>query len=78
MKLRQLGFEEMVMSVNISVVQLRHRGIIDTIRNALDKAGLPPGSLEIEVTESIFIGSFDTSIDILKQIRAMGVENLIG
>ncbi|MEI7998141.1 MAG: EAL domain-containing protein, partial [Candidatus Omnitrophota bacterium] len=72
-KLQTLGFEELVMSVNISVVQLRRRAIIDTIRNALFESGLPPESLEIEVTESILIGSFDSSIEILKEIRAMGV-----
>jgi len=30
--------------------------------------------LEVEVTESIFIDSFDTTIEILKQIRDMGVK----
>ncbi len=48
-----MGFEDMVMSVNISVVQLRHKSIIDTIRRALAETGLSAQSLEIEVTESI-------------------------
>ena len=73
-KLQDLGFEDFVMSVNISVVQLRHRDIIDAIRNALEETGLSSNSLEIEVTESILIGSFDASIEILKQIRDMGVK----
>ena len=73
-KLQDMGFEDIIMSVNISVVQLRNRAIIDTIRNALEESGLSAASLEVEVTESIFIGSFDTSIEILKQIRDMGVK----
>ena len=72
-KLQDLGFDDMVMSVNISVAQLRNRDIIDVIRKALDESGLPAASLEIEITESVFIGSFDTTIEILKQIRDIGV-----
>ncbi len=73
-KLQNLGFEDIVMSVNISVTQLRHKTIIDTIKNALEETGLSVNSLEIEITESILIGSFDASIEILKQIRDMGVK----
>jgi diguanylate cyclase (GGDEF)-like protein/PAS domain S-box-containing protein len=73
-KLQDMGFEDIIMSVNISVAQLRSRAIIDVIKNALEGSGLSAGSLEIEVTESIFIGPFDTTIEILNQIRDMGVK----
>jgi|GEM_PF-6579446 len=72
-KLRDLGFKDHVMSVNISVAQLRRNAIVDAIRNALEETGLSPESLEIEVTESILIGSFDASIEVLQKIRDMGV-----
>ncbi|MDE2008631.1 MAG: EAL domain-containing protein [Candidatus Omnitrophica bacterium] len=72
-KLHTMGFDEIVMSVNISVVQLRTDAIIPVISNALLESGFPPEFLEIEVTESIFIGSFDASIEILQKIRDMGV-----
>ena len=73
-KLQDMGFEEIVMSVNISVAQLRNKDIVDVIRNALKLSGLSAEFLEVEVTESIFIDSFDTTIEILKQIRDMGVK----
>ena len=73
-KLQDLGFEDIVMSVNISVVQLRSKAVIEVIKKALMESGLLARSLEIEVTESILIGSFDTSIEILNQIRDMGVK----
>jgi len=73
-KLQDLGYGEIIMSVNISVAQLRGRAIIDAIKNALIESGLSAGCLEIEVTESIFISSFDTTIEILKEIRDMGVK----
>jgi diguanylate cyclase (GGDEF)-like protein/PAS domain S-box-containing protein len=73
-KLQKLGFEEMVMSVNISVVQLRNKSIVETIKKALEESGLSADSLEIEITESFLIGSVDASIDVLRKIRDMGVK----
>lgn len=73
-KLIDAGYADMVMSVNISVVQLRRKGLVDTIKSALDKSGLRPEFLEIEVTESLFIESFDAAIEILNAIRALGVQ----
>jgi len=72
-KLKALGFEDIIMSVNISIVQLRNRTIVETIRNALEETGLSSDALEIEVTESIFIDSYDATIEVLKQIRDAGV-----
>ena len=67
------GFGGMIISVNISVAQLRRKNIIDIIKGALESSRLPPESLEIEVTESMFIDSFETAIEVLNGIRALGV-----
>ena len=72
-KLQDLGFEDMVISVNLSVAQLRRNTIINTIQKTLAETGLLASSLEIEVTESILIGSSDSSIENLRQIHNMGV-----
>jgi diguanylate cyclase (GGDEF)-like protein/PAS domain S-box-containing protein len=68
------GFGKPIMSVNISVAQLRRRNIIDAIRKALEETGLPPECLEVEVTESILIQSFDAALEVLKGIRDLGVQ----
>jgi diguanylate cyclase (GGDEF)-like protein/PAS domain S-box-containing protein len=67
------GFADMIMSVNISVAQLRRKNIVDIIKGALKASGLPPENLEIEVTESMFIDSFEVAIEVLNEIRALGV-----
>ena len=68
------GYTDMVMSVNISVAQLRRKGVVDIIKSALDQSGLRPELLEVEVTESLFIESFDAAIEILNAIRELGVQ----
>jgi polar amino acid transport system substrate-binding protein len=72
-KLMDSGFGDMIMSVNISVAQLRRKNIVDIIKGALEASGLPAEMLEIEVTESMFIDSFESAIEVLNAIRALGV-----
>ncbi len=63
-----------VVSVNVSVEQLRRKDFLDVIRSAINKCGLPPECLELEITETLMIESFDTAIAILKDIRSLGVQ----
>jgi diguanylate cyclase len=60
-------------SVNLSASQFRGRGLVDTIRRALDDAKLDPRFLEMELTESVVMSDPEDSIAILEQLSAMGV-----
>ncbi len=67
------GHAGLVMSVNMSVAQLRWKNLVGIIKSALDQSGLPPHLLEVEVTESLFIESLDEAIGVLNAIRDLGV-----
>lgn len=60
-------------SVNISPVQFRSRELPDVILAALARSGLAPSRLEVEVTEAVLIDDANAALDILRQIRALGV-----
>lgn len=68
------GFAEKIMAVNISVAQLRRKSLVDVIKKALFDNQLDPKYLEIEITESLLIESFDLAISILNDIRDLGVK----
>ena len=70
----RLGAFGLVISVNISVAQLKHSNLLDVIRRALDQNNLRPELLEIEVTESLLIENFDSAIKTLIAIREIGVQ----
>ncbi len=72
-KLVEAGFKDKIMAVNISVAQLRRKSLVETIKCALVENKLDPRYLEIEITESLLIESFDSAINILKSIRDLGV-----
>ncbi|MEI8080998.1 MAG: GGDEF domain-containing response regulator [Actinomycetes bacterium] len=61
------------MGVNLSVLQVYHPDIIDTVQEALASSGLAPEHLMVEVTESVMMDDPDTATDALNQIAALGV-----
>ena len=60
-------------AVNISAAQLCGSGIAETVLGALAATGLAPSRLELEVTESIFIGDDVSTLAALERLRAIGV-----
>ena len=60
-------------AVNVSPLQLRHRGFIDEIRQAISIDAYVAAGLELEITESLIMEDVKHSIASLQAIRAMGV-----
>jgi diguanylate cyclase len=67
------GVPTLRVSVNLSASQFRDSGLLDSIRRALDDAGLDARYLEVELTESAVMSDPEQSIAILEQLSAMGV-----
>ncbi len=68
------GFGPQAVSVNVSVTQLKRVNFIQTLKAVLQETGLSPMFLELEVTETFFIDSFDDALETLKSIRDLGVQ----
>jgi diguanylate cyclase len=67
------GVPTLRVSVNLSASQFRDSGLVESIRRALDDAGLEARYLEVELTESAVMSDPEKSIAILEQLSAMGV-----
>jgi len=68
------GMKKVKISVNISGVQLKHRELHPWIMDVLDKTGLPPQALLLEITESCFIEATDGTIEQLNLLRKEGIQ----
>ncbi|MGE0628416.1 MAG: EAL domain-containing protein, partial [Hyphomicrobiaceae bacterium] len=64
--------EHLTISVNLSPLQFR-TGLVQVIVNALAASGLDPRRLELEITESILLEDNGSTIEILRQLQALGV-----
>ena len=65
--------QPLTLSVNISARQFRHLGLLESLAVILEETGLPPQTLELEITESIIMEDLDQAITIMHQIKQMGV-----
>ena len=63
----------MRVAVNISAVQLSGPGLAQTVLSALASSGLDAARLELEVTESVFLGDDIATLASLERLRALGV-----
>ena len=63
---------EISLAVNISVVQI-DRSLCQTISAALRHSGLDARCLEIEITENVLLRNASETIEILREISALGV-----
>jgi diguanylate cyclase (GGDEF)-like protein/PAS domain S-box-containing protein len=68
-----IGADLLGMSVNLSVRQLEHEGIISDVREALTDSGLEPARLTLEITESMLMDEPDSAVVKLQELRALGV-----
>lgn len=61
-------------SVNLSPVQMFHADIVETVRGALERWGLEPESLVLELTEEVMIKDADTAVERLGELKGLGVQ----
>ena len=61
-------------AVNLSARDLDDERIVDSVRAALEAAGLPPSALTLEVTETAVMADRTTSLRVLHQLRASGTQ----
>ena len=63
----------LMMSVNLSGIQLQHPGLVAAVSLALEDAELAPELLTLEVTESVLAHETDDTVRRLRQLKGLGV-----
>ncbi|MCW3843679.1 bifunctional diguanylate cyclase/phosphodiesterase [Micromonospora yasonensis] len=60
-------------SVNLAVQQVRRPGLVDEVRDLLRRTGLPPGRLQLEITESTMMSTAEEPVRALRVLADLGV-----
>ncbi len=60
-------------AVNVSPIQFRSPTLGHAIQRALLTSGIAPDRLEIEITESVFLGGADATLALLRRLRKHGI-----
>jgi predicted signal transduction protein with EAL and GGDEF domain len=67
------GVQAPRIAVNVAAAQLRDDAFLDTLKRALVSLGGDTSAIGIEVTESILIANMERAIEVLQQVRALGL-----
>lgn len=73
-KLMDDGFTEIKMAVNVSGSQILQGSFISTVKEILEKTGIPTKNLELEITETVLLDNYKKINGQLQVLRDMGIE----
>jgi diguanylate cyclase (GGDEF)-like protein len=71
------GWPELFVSVNLAARQIRQPGLVAAVAQILDRTGLPPSSLQLEITESAVLDTDQSTVDSLQGLADLGVRLVI-
>ena len=68
-----IGLEDVGVAVNLSVRQFRQGALAERVQEILDSTGLPCTNLDLELTESMLVENAEQTVQVLKELKALGV-----
>ena len=71
---QQAGLATPRVAVNVSSHQFRQHRLAETVREALERSGVDPQYLTLEITESVIMENVQQNLDELSRIKATGVK----
>ncbi|WP_429344114.1 bifunctional diguanylate cyclase/phosphodiesterase [Paraburkholderia sp. GAS42] len=71
---KKMGLPLQRIAINISAVQLRRGDLLTTVSEALQQSGLCAPEIELELTESTFLGDIESAFQALRDLRTLGVK----
>ncbi|WP_207462566.1 GGDEF domain-containing phosphodiesterase [Azospirillum sp. SYSU D00513] len=71
---REPGSSPLFMSVNLSTRQLIEPDFVEVVREVLQDSGVEPGWIKLEITESAVMEKAEQSIQLLRQLRELGIK----
>ncbi|HBG07815.1 MAG: diguanylate cyclase [Geobacteraceae bacterium GWC2_58_44] len=67
------GLPAVRVAVNLSGQHFQHKTLHDTVRRIMKETGVPPGSLELELTEGVLMGNGEETVATLDALKGLGL-----
>jgi diguanylate cyclase (GGDEF)-like protein len=68
-----LGLPALPVAVNLSARQFRQQDLAARLRRIVESVGLPPGSIDLEITESQLVQDAEHAIAVMRELREAGI-----
>ncbi len=72
-RVQSSGNMDLIMAVNISILQLLQDNFVEMVLKTLEETGLQATCLELEITESVLMESYDIVTQKLNRLREAGI-----
>jgi EAL domain-containing protein (putative c-di-GMP-specific phosphodiesterase class I) len=73
-KLKEHGFEQIGVSINISLIQLLNPDFTSRLFELISAMQVNPKNIGLEITESVFTYDFEYINNIIEQLRSAGIQ----
>jgi len=70
---QKAGLRQIPISVNISGLEFRHKDFVEEVRTIVDKTGILPSLLQLEITENVLMSDAEAAIILLLELKKMGL-----
>lgn len=60
-------------AVNVSPLQFQAENFVQTVKDVIQDSGIRPSRIELEITESVFVGDLERTIEQFKQLKKIGI-----
>ncbi|MYM97420.1 putative bifunctional diguanylate cyclase/phosphodiesterase [Duganella vulcania] len=67
------GMEQLILAINVSAQQFRQPDFGDVVRAAVERHGIDPRLLKLELTEGVLLEKIEETISCMHALRAIGV-----
>lgn len=71
---QQLGFKQLVLSINVSALQFQQLNFVDKLNSLLRQHEIPSGALKIELTESALMQNIDDVTSKISELKQLGIQ----
>lgn len=72
-KWNERGYPDICINVNLSVVQLMQKDVVEHIKRIIKKTGVNPKNIVLEITESFAINDMERVIEIIDGLKEAGL-----
>lgn len=70
---RRRGLRAVRLAINVSPLQFEEPGFVELVEEVLAESGLPPGAIELELTESAIVKDIQGALPKIERLRELGV-----
>jgi diguanylate cyclase (GGDEF)-like protein len=71
---QRAGLPPIRVAVNLAARQFADPGLLQDVRLALDRSGMAPQLLELEITETMAMQSVERTVELLQAVKSLGVK----